>query len=225
MVDQGKRKTTDTQIFSDECSSKKHPQGVLFDIDEIGGGISRSTGNPDLNTEQINEGTAQGPQEEGSLSPESQKIINEIGKVIETGNRETVLEYIEMLIAVNRDLSGMKPEKSEMMTLDWFFESFFKILKVFLPEAFWLKMMINHDQQFLIGKATLKALNQGLQINIAGKYIIDPPGEKKGRIYLPPKGNGTVNPDKTIMMVRKNYPVRTQRLLRNRNRLAELKGD
>jgi hypothetical protein len=169
--------------------------------------------------------TLQEQQPDTPRDPKVEGVLKKLVEIGESGDKEAFLAYIEMLVAVNKDVSGLKLEKAETMTKDWFFECILKFIKFILPEALWLKWMISIDHRFLISRAMSKAIDQGLQINIAGKHVLTPAGEKKGRVYLAPLKEGGVNPDKLLVMIKEEYPVRIQRLLLNQNRLAELKGE
>ena len=67
-----------------------------------------------------------------------------------------------------------------------------------------LKQQIHRDYKFLLEKAFLEAKSEGLEINIGAKYICTLE-EKKGRIYLPPKGDG-VDISKLLELIVDDYP-------------------
>ena len=70
---------------------------------------------------------------------------------------------------------------------------------------YWLlKWQVHKDESFLLKKAFLKAKSEGLEINIGAKYICTLE-EKKGRIYLPPKGDG-INIKNLLMLIVDDYP-------------------
>ena len=56
----------------------------------------------------------------------------------------------------------------------------------------------------MLEKAFLEAKSEGLEINIGAKYICTLE-EKKGRIYLPPKGDG-VDISKLLELIVDDYP-------------------
>ncbi len=161
-------------------------------------------------------------EEEMPQNPQVQGLLEKLIAIGESGDREYFLGYIEMLAAMGSDMSGLKPEYDKRLNKDRVRGFVLKFTKAILPEAFWLKKMIRLDQVFLISKAALKAVNQGMQVNFAGKHIFSPTGEKKGRIYLPPAEDGWVDQSRLLVMVRNDFPVRARRLLLNQNRLAEL---
>jgi hypothetical protein len=162
-------------------------------------------------------------QEDLPLNPESQKILYELKKLIDAGDREAVRHFIQKLQVMNRDTGNRRPEKQEGMLWDTVFEYALNVFKVLLPKMFWLKWMVRLDGKFLMIRAIDKAGNQGQQLNVAGLYIFDPPGEKKGRVYLPPTKDGEPDFHKLIMMVSDDCPVRAKRLLINHQQLTELK--
>jgi len=70
---------------------------------------------------------------------------------------------------------------------------------------YWLlKWQVHKDESFLLEKAFIKAKSEGLEINIGAK-IIYTLEEKKGRIYLPPKGDG-VDISKLLELIVDDYP-------------------
>lgn len=169
------------------------------------------------------EGQEQLPQEDPPLSPESQRLLYEMGKLIEAGDREGVQNFIHKIKIINRDTGNRKPEKQEGMLWDTVLEYVLTIFKFLLPEKFWLKWMIFLDGKFLISKVINKAWSQGKRLNVAGLYIFDLPEEKKGQVYIPPTKDGNPNFDKLVIMASDDCPVRAKRLLINHRKLTELK--
>lgn len=163
-------------------------------------------------------------EEDREKIPVDSSMIEEMIKLGESGDKEALIEYIEKLFAVKTDTSDLKPETAQGMRKDRILGFLLRLVKGIIPETLWLKWIFRLDEKFLFTMAVLKARHQGLQINFGGKVFYNPPGERKGRIYLRPAGNDYVNLNKLILTVRKDFPVRTRRYFVNLERLNELRG-
>ena len=85
---------------------------------------------------------------------------------------------------------------------------------------YWLlKWQIRRDYKFLLEKAFLKAKSQGLEINIGTEYICTLE-EKKGRIYLPPSGDG-VDLTNLLMLIIDDYPEVFERWFDNHKMVSD----
>ena len=85
---------------------------------------------------------------------------------------------------------------------------------------YWLlKWQIHRDEKFLLEKAFLKAKSEGLEINVGTRFICVPK-EKKGRIYLPPAGDG-VDVRNLLAFVIDDYPRVGKRYIENRKILSD----
>ena len=70
---------------------------------------------------------------------------------------------------------------------------------------YWLlKWQVHRDYNFLLEKAFLKAKSERLEINVGTEFICTLE-ETKGRIYLPPKGDG-VDISKLLVLIVDDYP-------------------
>ena len=89
-----------------------------------------------------------------------------------------------------------------------------------LSFQYWLlKWQIHRDYIFLLEKAFLKAKSEGLEINLGTQYICKLE-EKKGRIYLPPAGDG-VDVRNLLAFVIDDYPKVGKRWLDNRKMVSD----
>ena len=72
---------------------------------------------------------------------------------------------------------------------------------------YWLlKWQIHRDHNFLLEKAFLKAKSEGLEINMGTQYICTLQKEDvKGRLYLPPAGDGVDITD-LLQLIVEDYP-------------------
>ena len=79
---------------------------------------------------------------------------------------------------------------------------------------YWLlKWQIHRDYSFLLEKALLKAKSQGLEINLGTQYICTLE-DHKGRIYLPPLGDG-VDVTNLLLLILDDYSEILERYFDN----------
>lgn len=86
------------------------------------------------------------------------------------------------------------------------------------PRNLHLRYKVKRDQNFLLREGLRRANEQGLEIQVADEYVLDPK-EKKGAVYLPPEENGRVDVVPLIQLGAEEHPEIARRWLENRRRL------
>lgn len=89
------------------------------------------------------------------------------------------------------------------------------------PRNLYLKWKVKRDREFLLREGLRRANEQGLEIQVADEYVIDPK-EKRGAIYLPPEENRRVDVIPLIQLGAEEHPEIAGRWLKNRRRLSVL---
>jgi len=84
-----------------------------------------------------------------------------------------------------------------------------------------LKLKIKSDEELLVRSGIERAMEKGLEINVAGKYFISSE-QKNGRLYIPGNSNGTVYVTFLIELGAEKYPDIAKQWMENRQRLKEL---